>query len=373
MIRISQPIISEDEIDALAVVLRSGMLIQGERVKQFEHALQAYTGASHVMAVSSGTAALHIAVMAAGIGAGDAVLVPAFTFPATANVVELTGARTIMVDVESGSYNMDPIKLEETIVGWSGKEALKAIIVVHEFGAPANMTAINDLAKRHGLLVIEDAACALGTRHKGEHAGTFGDFGCFSWHPRKAITTGEGGAITVKDEAYARTVQLLRNHGIDRNQDGKIDFLLPGLNYRLTEFQAVLGEKQLRHFDGWLKQREYWVGQYRKLLSQIPGINLPENLEGHTWQTFMIVLPDRADQASVIKRMKSANIETNIGANALHLLTYYKQKYGFQPEDFPVAKRLYEKGLAIPLHPLLREEDIRLITEALRQAIQDAG
>jgi len=373
MIRISQPIISEEEIEALAMVLRSGMLIQGERVKRFEQMLQAYTGASHVLAVSSGTAALHIAVIAAEIGQGDAVLVPAFTFPATANVVELEGARTVMVDVESGTYNMDPIKLEETIVGWAGKEALKAIIVVHEFGAPANMTAINDIAKRHGLLVIEDAACALGTRHNGQHVGMLSDFGCFSWHPRKAITTGEGGAVIVKDEELARTVQLLRNHGIDRNQDGKIDFLLAGLNYRLTEFQAALGEKQLQHFDGWLKKREELVKKYQVQLSQIPGISLPEDLEGHTWQTFMVVLPDEVDQANVIKQMKLSNIETNIGANALHLLSYYKRKYGLHPHDFPVAKRLYEKGLAIPLHPLLQEEDIRYITEELRKAILHAG
>lgn len=193
MFKLSQPNISEAAIAAVADVLRSGQLVHGQECEAFERELAAYLGCSDVVLVSSGTAALHVALQALDIGAGDAVIVPDFTFPATANVVALTGARPVIVDVVPGTYTLDTVQLERVVQGWEGPERLRAVMPVHEFGCVADMSEINRIAKAHGLAVVEDAACALGAR-QGEHkAGTLGDVGCFSFHPRKTLTTGEGG------------------------------------------------------------------------------------------------------------------------------------------------------------------------------------
>lgn len=365
MIRLSRPIITDDEINEMVKVLKSGMLVQGTNVAQFENSIKHYIEADYVLAVSSGTAALHLSLAALDIKEGDAVFVPAFTYPATVNVVEIQQARPVLVDVEIGSYNINPDKLEETIKSWQGPEIPKAIIVVHEFGAPCNMEKIMKVAKKYNLYVIEDAACALGTRFQGQHVGTFGDIGCFSWHPRKAITTGEGGALVIKDQKLFEKIKLLRNHGVHRDENGTIDFLLPGFNYRLTEFQAVLGDMQLKRFDQSLIQRKELVNIYLKELAGLKEISLPENSHGHAWQTFMIVLSDDTNRKLIINQMSQQNIETNLGAQAIHMLTYYKEKYLYNDTDYPVAKKLYQHGLALPLYSDLPIKDVLYIIQEL--------
>lgn len=369
MIKLSQPIISEEEIKAVADVLRSGMLVQGQNVAKFEQLLEEYMDTQFVVAVSSGTAALHIALTALEIGENDAVFVPGFTFPATANVVEIQKARTVLVEVDPYTYNMDPAKLEETIINYKGNEKPKAIIVVHEFGAPANMTRIIEIAKKYHLFVVEDAACALGTTWNGQHVGTFGDIGCFSWHPRKAITTGEGGAVVTSNEHLNKKMRLLRNHGLNKSDDGSMDFILPGFNYRLTDIQAVLGIHQLKNFNSWVKKRCELVDYYYKLLENCPNVQLPNKTEGHAWQTFMVVLSNEIERNSIINHLKVENIESNIGAQALHLLYYYKTKYGYKSSDYPIAQKLFENGLALPLHPLLNYKDIENISSLLRKMV----
>jgi perosamine synthetase len=368
VIRLTQPFIDERAIEEISEVLKSGMLVQGEYVKKFEDALREYMSAKYVLAVSSGTAALHLALVALDIKEGDAVIVPAFTFPATANVVELQRARPVLVDVDIRTYNIDLEQLEKTIKNWKGPEKLKAIVVVHEFGAPCNMDEIISIARKYNLYLIEDAACALGAKYKGQHVGTFGDIGCFSWHPRKAITTGEGGALVVNNEEMFNKLSLLRNHGICRKDDGSIDFLLPGYNYRLTEFQAVLGLNQLGQFDCWLERRREIVKLYYHKLADI-GIQLPDDIEGHAWQTFMVVLPEHINRTSVIKKLKQENIETNLGAQALHMLSYYSSKYDYVKGDFLNSAILYERGLAIPLHPFLQENEINAIVTSLKKVL----
>ncbi|NEU30249.1 DegT/DnrJ/EryC1/StrS family aminotransferase [bacterium LRH843] len=370
MIKLSQPIISDEAIKAVSEVLKSGMLVQGRYVELFEKRLSDYIGAAYTVAVSSGTAALHVSLAALGISEGDAVFVPAFTFPATVNVVELQRARPILVDVEINTYNIDPIKLEQTIKDYKGTEKPKAIIVVHEFGAPANMTEIMKIAKRYDLYVIEDAACALGTKWNGKHVGTFGDAGCFSFHPRKAITTGEGGVVVVKDEVLFKKVSLLRNHGIERNPDGRVDFMLPGFNYRLTDFQAILGVFQLEEFDKYLKLRKEYVNKYYNRLRYQPNIRLPKRIKEHAWQTFMIILSSDIDRNQVIKKMRNSGIETNLGAQAIHLLGYYKRKYKFKNSDYPISKILYDKGLALPLHPNLDDAIVGKINDSLIKSLK---
>lgn len=368
MIKLSKPIISEEEITAVSEVLRSGMLVQGKYVGEFEEALKQYMSAQYVLAVSSGTAALHIALAALEIGEGDAVFVPGFTFPATANVVELQNARTVLVDVDPLTYNLDPGKLEEAIRNYSEKEQPKAIMVVHEFGAPANMTRIMEIANKYNLYVIEDAACALGTTWNGQHVGTFGDIGCFSWHPRKAITTGEGGAVVTNNESLNKKMSLLRNHGLERSEDGLMDFVLPGFNYRLTEFQAVLGTHQLKNFDSWVEKRKELVEYYYDFLKDCPKIQLPQKVEGHAWQTFMVVLDENITRKELIKVLKSADIETNLGAQAVADLVYYKGKYNYKNSTIN-STRLYEFGLALPLSPFLTKGDIVYITTMLKEVI----
>lgn len=369
MIRLSQPIINEDCIDEISSILKSGMLVQGEFVGQFEKDIRNYADSPYALATSSGTASLHLALLALGIKQGDVVFLPAFTFPATANVVEIVGAETFLIDVDIDTYNIDTRKLEESIKDYKGDSKPKAIIVVHEFGAPCNMDEIMKIARKYDLYVIEDAACALGTKWNGKHVGTFGDIGCFSWHPRKAITTGEGGAITTANEELYKKILLLRNHGMERTEEGEVDFLLPGLNYRLTEFQAAMGIYQLKTFDEILEKRRKLAREYLNDLADIKSITLPTNIDGHSWQTFMIILSEQFNRKKVIEGMRRIGIETNLGAQALHMMSYFKDKYRYKKEDFPNAVLLYQQGLALPLHSKLSIEDIRFISICLQECL----
>lgn len=364
MINLSKPYITDEAIEDVVEVLKSGRLVQGKYVEQFEKDLSNYTSAKYSVVVSSGTAALHLALLALGVGEGDVVFVPAFTFPATVNVVELQKARPILVDVEMGTYNMDPNELEKAIINFRGNEKPRAIIVVHEFGAPANMTAIMKIARKYNLLVIEDAACALGTKWNGQHVGTFGDIGCFSFHPRKAITTGEGGAVVVKDKTIYDQLLLLRNHGLYRSQSGNIDFIIPGLNYRLTDFQAVLGIHQLKDFERILKIRKKHSDQYFENLNGCKLFTLPDKVEGHNWQTYMIV-SNKLNRDKLIKELYIQGIETNLGAQAIPCLAFYNKKYTFNEDLYPNSINLFKNGLALPLHPFLTCNEIIKVSELL--------
>jgi dTDP-4-amino-4,6-dideoxygalactose transaminase len=373
MIRLASPVISDDACAAAIEVLRSGQLIHGAVGRSFEDALASFFGTSHVIVVSSGTAALHLALLGLGVGRGDAVLVPDFTFPATANVVELVGARPIFVDVHDRTYNMTPESVEAVINGWNGPERLAAIMPVHEFGCPAEINALKTIAARHGLRMIEDAACAIGTSVGPEHVGTFGNAGCFSFHPRKTLTTGEGGAIISHDAELAGRLRELRNHGI-QPVGGKLDFVAAGLNYRLTDFQSAIGKAQLPHVKAWVEHRRRIAAYY---LRELEGadVTLPEPVMGHAWQTFMVVLPDRLDRDEVIGLMKERGIETNLGAQALHALKYFAEKY---PADAArlresAASRLYQKGLALPIHQGMSDADAEEVVRSLRECVESSS
>ena len=369
MIRLTEPQISEKEVEAVSDVLRSGQLVQGKWVDSFEEALGRFMGAEHVVACSSGTAALHLSLLAIGVGRGDAVFVPAYTFPATANVIEIAGARPILMDVDPETYCLTPDTLVEALDAWTGSEQPKAVIVVHEFGAPCDMGKIMELSEAEGLNVIEDAACSLGSRFGEKHVGTFGLTGCFSWHPRKAITTGEGGAVVTSNIEISQRLKMLRNHGIERGPDGTIDFPVPGLNYRLTDFQAALGLTQLHQFPDCLTARADLVAVYRRSLEEVPGIRVPKMVDGHAWQTFMVVLPTGENRNRVIAELRQRGIESNLGAQGLHMIKYYRKRYAYKKEDYPVATELYERGLALPLYPNLTANQIVKIADALKEIL----
>ncbi len=366
MIHLSVPSITDKECAAVERVLRSGQLVHGEECELFERELAEYIGCKDVVVVSSGTAALHLALLALGVGRGDAVLVPDFTFPATINVVEMVGARPILVDVDLFSYNIVPDNIRRAIAEWHGPETIRAIIPVHEFGCPADLTEIMQIAKEYNLLVVEDAACGLGTTHNGQKVGAFGQAGCFSFHPRKAITTGEGGAIATNDTYLSAKLRVWRNHGIQRNDNG-MDFILPGFNYRMTNIQAALGRVQLLNFDNWLIDRSKLGKKYLHNLDR-DKVHLPEEVNGHAWQTFMIRLADSCDRDRIIAILRERGIETNIGANALHMLSYYDQKYRVDCEKAGNnnSERLYKFGLALPLYQGL---DIEMVDYVSRNIL----
>jgi perosamine synthetase len=366
MFRLAKPYIPEAAIFRVVDILKSGNLVQGHHVREFEMALEGYLSIKHAVVCSSGTAALHLALLAADIKEGDEVICPAFTFPATANVIERSGAKTVLVDITPDDFCLDPSKTEEAIT-----DSTKAVVVVHEFGQSADMEGILTLTDKFGLRIIEDAACALGTEYHERKAGTFGLMGCFSFHPRKAITTGEGGVVVTDDEALADRLRALRNHGMDTD-GGHQDFIYAGLNYRMTEFQAVLGLAQLAEIDYIIGRRIEQATRYDRALSTIDRIKTPAVFDRRkaVYQTYHLLFADTIDRDRLMVSMKAAGVETNIGAQSLNCLTYYQRKYGHRPDDFPNAQKAYRRGLALPIGLHLTDDDIDRIAMTLTDILE---
>ena len=368
MIKLASPDINEQDIARAVKVIKSERLIQGSNVKDFETQLTLFTGIQHAAVVSSGTAALHLSLLALGVTNKDAVVVPAFTFPATANVVEMVGAELVLAEVEKHSYVMTPGTFEEALSKNKDKN-IKAVIVVHEFGFPAQIREITEIAKRNKLFVIEDSACALGTIADGYHVGYFSDLACFSFHPRKAITTGEGGAVLSSSSLLREIIISLRNHGQVKYETG-LDFIAPGLNYRMTDFQAALALGQLKRFNQELDKRKKLAYQYIQLLQNDNNLQIPCYVEGHSWQSFMIVLGEDLRRPLIVERLAAKGIETNLGAYALNCLSYYMNKYRYDQSIFKIAAMLYERGLVLPIYGKLQASDVEYISESLLSALE---
>lgn len=363
MIRLSFPDIDKEEIEAVSEVLKSGYLVQGDMVELLEKNIKDFFNVKYAFCVSSGTAALHLACLALNIEENDEIIVPAFTFPATANVVEIVKASNKFIDIDLKSYCLDIDRIEKLI-----SNRTKAIIPVHEFGYPVNMEKIIDIANKYNLKIIEDAACAFGSKFNDKYVGTFGDIGCFSLHPRKAITTGEGGVVITNNEKIALKIKALRNHGIIYENE-KPKFYYAGLNYRLTNFQGALGVIQLQKFPKIIEKRKNLVKLYNSLLNDINEIKLPEEPQNgfHSWQTYHILIEDKIDRDDLIKFLKLNGIETNYGANALHIEPYYINKYNYKENDYPNSLKAYKQGLALPLHTFLKDEDLIYIFIKLKE------
>lgn len=370
MITLASPDINNQDIKKIEAVFKSGMLVQGENVTAFENELSLFGQLPYCSVVTSGTAALHVALLALDLPKASRVIVPAFTFPATANVVENTGGQTVLCDVDPETYVVTPELIEKTILANQHKN-LQAIIIVHEFGYPAKMKEIAKIAKKYGLKLVEDAACALGTIADGHHVGYYSDMACFSFHPRKAITTGEGGAVITRYQKFDSVIKKLRNHGMEKI-DGKIDFTLAGLNYRLTDFQAVLGREQLKRFKKELETRHKYAQIYTEILKNQPKINLPRIVAGHSLQSYMVVLDPSIDRSRIIEKLEKKGIQTNLGAQALNGLTFFQKKYGYKNQDFPEAWRLYQQGLVLPLYGKLKPAQIRKVASALIKEVKNA-
>jgi len=331
----------------VAEVLASGMLTMGPKVAEFEQELARLCEVEHAVVVSSGTAALHVAVLALGLTPGDEVLVPAYTFPATANVVALAGLVPVLVDVDPETMNLDPAQLR---VG----PRTRAILPVHLFGRPARLEQLPDLP------VLEDAAGALGARRGGRACGGLGLLGCLSFHPRKILTTGEGGAVTTNEEPIAESVRRLRNHGWQSLSPPEMP--APGLNYRLSDILCAVGLPQARRLDELLAERTRIAAGYTERLRHLP-LMLPAADEGdvHGWQAYVLQVGDRD---RVLSQLREQGIEAQIGTYALNQLGAYRGQ-----GDFPGATRVFERALALPFHTRLRDTDLDRVSETLDKIV----
>ena len=348
-IRLAKPDVGADELDAVAAVLESGTLTMGPAVAEFERELARACEVAHAVAVSSGTAALHLAVLAFVLQPGDEVLVPAYTFPATANVVALAGLRPVLVDVDPLTMNLDPARIE---VG----PRTRAIVAVHLFGRPAPLETLPELP------LLEDAAGALGARRQGRACGSLGLAGCLSFHPRKIVTTGEGGAVTTGDERVATAVRQLRNHGW--RDLASADLPAPGLNYRLADVLCALGVPQLRRLPELLAARARVAAAYEERLRDLP-VTLPAADDGdvHGWQAYVIQV-ERRDQ--VLAALRAEGIEAQIGTYALNRLAPYRDQ-----GSFPGADHAYEHALALPFHTALTEGELDRVAQALDKLVSN--
>jgi len=347
-IRLGRPDVGAAELAEVAGVLETGMLTMGPKVAEFEAELARACEVEHAIAVSSGTAALHVAVLALELQPGDEILVPAYTFPATANVVELAGLKPVLVDVDPETMNVDPAKVE------TGPRT-KLLLGVHLFGRPLRL---HELPA--GVPLLEDAAGALGARYRGRACGGLGIAGCLSFHPRKIVTTGEGGAVTTNDEALAARVREVRNHGWRSLVPP--DMPAPGLNYRLSDILCAVGIPQARRLDELLAARTRIATGYTDRLRDLPVL-LPSADDGdvHGWQAYVIQLDDRD---RVLAALREQGIEAQIGTYALHMLGAYRDQGAF-----PGAQRVFERALALPFHTRLSEGDLDRVAEALDKIV----
>jgi len=348
VIRLAWPDVGPEEAAAVAEVLESGYLTMGPKVAEFEAVIAEACEVEHAVAVSSGTAALHLAVLALGIGPGDEVLVPAYTFPATGNVVMFAGARPVLVDVDPETMNVDPERAHAAVT-----PRTKAILAVHLFGRPAR------LEELPGLPLIEDAAGALGARRRDRACGGIGVAGCLSFHPRKIVTTGEGGAVTTNDAAVADSARQLRHHGWKA-----ADLPVPGLNYRITDLLCAVGIPQVRRLGQLLAARERVAAGYAERLRDLPLL-LPSADAGdrHGWQAYVIQVDRRDD---VLAALRAEGIEAQIGTYALHRLGAYRDQ-----GEFPGAARCFERSLALPFHSRLTDADLDRVAETLDRLVSE--
>jgi dTDP-4-amino-4,6-dideoxygalactose transaminase len=365
-IRLALPFTDDDELNEIRHVLDSGYLTQGPKTAEFERLVAEYVGTKYAFATTSATTALHLSLVVLGIGPGDEVLVPDFTFPATANVVVQQGAKPVLVDIDLDTFTMNVSDLESKITRHS-----KAIIPVHTFGLAADMDPIMKLAQIHRLAVIEDAACAIGTTYFGRQCGGIGTLGCFSFHPRKVITTGEGGMITTNDDALADKIQLLRSHGGIR-RDGRFTFEAAGFNYRLSDILSAVGVAQMRKLNILIAHKRDLSMRLAQKLHGISGISLPQEpiWQGHIYQSFVVILDGGINRDEVIRRTKENGVETTLGTYALHAQPFFIKEYGYSLGDLKNSLRAYHQSLTLPLYPPMQESDIDRVVWALLHALE---
>lgn len=380
---IARTSLTEEEIQSVLGPLRSGWLVQGPKVREFEEKWSAFTGARHSIAVTSCTTALHLSLAALGFGPGDEAIVPAFTWIATANVVEHLGGKVVFCDIDLNTFNIDLADAARKITSKT-----KAILPVHLFGLSADMTGVLELARKHQLWVVEDAACGFGSTFQGRHVGVFGDAGCFSFHPRKAITTGEGGMITTQSDSLAEKLRRLRDHGaamtdLQRHM-GARPYLLAdhpdaGYNQRMTDLQAALGSAQMDRAQAIIAERRRLASIYDQAFAKLPWLKTPVHHAeyGHGYQSYPCLFqPEALTPASIervnklrnewMDRLQKAGISTRPATHAVHMLSFYRDKYGLERGDFPNAYAANDCSISLPLfHGMTEAEQQYVISNVL--------
>ena len=390
---IARASLTESEAQSVLEPLRNGWLVQGPKVKEFEEKWSAFTGAEYSIAVTSCTTGLHLSLAALGLQPGDEVIVPAFTWIATANVVEHLGGKVVFCDIDLDTFNIDVDEMKTKI-----SRNTKAVLPVHLFGLAADMTPINQVADQHGLWVVEDAACGFGSRYHGQHVGTLGDTGCFSFHPRKAITTGEGGMITTNNSRLAEKLRRLRDHGAAisdlQRHLGARPYLLAdhpdaGYNQRMTDLQAALGSAQMDRASEIINERRNLASIYDDAFRNLDWLKVPARIAGleHGYQSYPCLFEPSRTRAAVksgdsaeiktinearnswMDRLQRAGVSTRPATHAVHMLTFYRDKYRLRPEDFPNAFAANDCSVSLPLFHGMTDEEQQHVIRVVRGGI----
>ncbi len=376
-IPLSRPWLGELEAEAVRKVLLSGWLIQGPVTKRFEKATAEYLGAKHGVAVASGTAALHLALIALGVGPGDEVIIPSHSFVATANSVVYVGATPVYVDIDPRTYNMDPDLLQSAI-----GDKTRAVCVVHQSGLPADMKRILEITRAHSIPVYEDAACALGSAYGDSLIGSNSTICCFSFHPRKVITTGEGGMITTNSSELARKLEILRQQGMTKDAAGRNEpdaplrtgFPVIGFNYRMTDISAAIGLAQLRRLPVMLESRRHLADIYSEETAAIEHITSPYVPDGvtHNYQSYVVRIEPTSKRTrdQILLFMKKRNIDATSGISCIHRQAPYKQ---FIRTPLPNSEAATDQTILLPFFPQMTEEQVRLVARTLAQAVAGKG
>ncbi len=372
-IPIALPSMGQEEWEATKEPIFSGWITQGPKVAEFEKQFAQRHKVKHAIAVSNCTTALHLALLALGIKEGDEVLVPAFTWVSTANAVLYCNATPVFVDIDLRTFNIDTTQIISKITSRT-----KAIIPVHLFGLCANIDEIKRIAPQ--LKIVEDGACAAGAGIGDRPAGSLGHIGCFSFHPRKSVTTGEGGMLTTNDDALAEHLNMLRNHGASVSEEqrhrGPKPYILPefnmvGYNYRMTDIQAAIGIVQLKKLDRFIDERQKWADYYTQNLSAIPWLKSPFIPTGykHGWQSYVLLVDDTKapmKRNDLMEYLQQKGIGTRPGTHAVHTLGYYSKTFGIKPSDYLNANAACEYSMSIPLHNRMTKDDYEYILDVLK-------